>query len=56
MLAAELPLRAALFLDFTEFETPLAPSRVSTADFLNYKDLYKDISEILSRGLGSVDN
>jgi len=50
ILAAELPLRPALFLDFDkEYEqTPIA-MRVSTHQFEQYKDLFKDISEIISR-------
>ena len=50
ILAAELPMRPALFLDFDkEYErTPIA-MRVSTHQFEQYKDLFKDISEIISR-------
>jgi hypothetical protein len=52
ILAAELPLRPALFLDFDiEFKDKPIPMRVSTAEFQTYKDLYKDISEIVSRQL-----
>lgn len=50
ILEAELPLRPALFLDFDhEYGKELIPLRVSTDDFQTYKDLYKDISEVMSR-------
>jgi len=65
VLEAELPLRPVLFFDFDcEFSSMLVPVRVSTHDFETYKDLYKDITEIISRqivliaginNLGSVD-
>ena len=50
VLNAELALRPALFLDFDEEykSAPLA-MRVSTDEFQSYKDLYKDIAELLSR-------
>ena len=52
ILSAELPFRPALFLDIDEkYEKPLVAFRVSTDDFQTYKDLYKDISEVLSRQL-----
>jgi len=52
ILDAELPLRSALFLDFDDdYEAELVPFRISVEDFKKYKDLYKDISEILSREL-----
>ena len=52
ILEAELPLRSALFLDFDEnYEKELVPLRVSIDDSQKYKDLYKDISEIMSREL-----
>ncbi|MBU6418300.1 MAG: hypothetical protein KGQ79_01055 [Proteobacteria bacterium] len=52
MLNAELVMRPALFLDFDEeYATNPIPMRVSTKDFESYKDLYKDISEIISRQL-----
>jgi hypothetical protein len=52
ILAAELPLRPVLFLDFDcDFADMLLPVRVSTHDFETYKDLYKDITEIISRQL-----
>lgn len=50
ILDAEMPLRPALFLDFDdEYKTSPIPMRVSTAEFDAFKDLYKDISEIVSR-------
>jgi hypothetical protein len=50
ILAAEIPLRPALFLDFDdEFKDNPIPMRVSNAVFEAHKDLYKDISEIISR-------
>ena len=52
ILRAELPLRPALFLDFVETAgDELTSLRVSADDFKTYKDLYKDISEIMSRQL-----
>ena len=52
VLAGELAFRPALFLDFdTEYEKELVAFRVSSHDFQNYKELYKDISEIMSRQL-----
>ena len=52
ILAAELPLRPALFLDFDEsYKGELTSFRVSNSDFNEYKDFYKDISEIISRQL-----
>ncbi len=50
ILDAELALRPALFLDFDEEykSAPLA-MRVSTDEFQSYKDLYKDIAELVSR-------
>ena len=50
ILEAELPLRPVLFFDFDcDFSEMLVPVRVSTHDFETYKDLYKDITEIISR-------
>ena len=50
--AAELPLRPALFLDFdADYLKSPVPMRISLAQFETYKDLFKDISEILSRQL-----
>ncbi|WP_275356417.1 hypothetical protein [Methylophilus sp. YYY-1] len=52
LLEAELPMRPALFLDFdANYQKELVAFRVSTDDFQMYKDLYKDISEIMSRQL-----
>ncbi|WP_339864884.1 hypothetical protein [Paremcibacter congregatus] len=52
ILDAEMPLRPVLFLDFDcDFSHMRIPVRVSTADFDSYKDLYKDITEIISRQL-----
>ena len=52
ILAGELAFRPALFLDFDEnYDKELVAFRVSTHDFQMYKDLYKDISEIMSRQL-----
>lgn len=52
MLDAELAIRPALFLDFDSdyAENPI-PMRVSAEEFENFKDLYKDIAEVLSRQL-----
>lgn len=50
ILNAELPLRSVLFFDYDcDFSDMLVPVRVSTHDFETYKDLYKDITEIISR-------
>lgn len=50
ILEAELPLRPVLFFDFDcDLSEMLVPVRVSTDDFETYKDLYKDITEIISR-------
>lgn len=50
ILEAELPLRPVLFFDFDcDLSEMLVPVRVSTHDFETYKDLYKDITEIISR-------
>lgn len=49
---AELPLRPALFLDLIKGnESEIVAGRVSSSDFFSFKDLYKDILEILSRQL-----
>ncbi|QBM16069.1 hypothetical protein MARI_01490 [Marinobacter sp. JH2] len=60
ILSSELAFRPALFLDFDEeYESELVGFRVSVDDFQTYKDLYKDISEILSRQLvlvGGINN
>lgn len=48
----ELMLRPALFLDFDrEYNGNQVPYRVSAHEFVDAKDLYKDISEIISRAL-----
>ncbi|SHA22954.1 hypothetical protein BTHERMOSOX_1289 [Bathymodiolus thermophilus thioautotrophic gill symbiont] len=48
----ELMLRPALFLDFDhEYEGNQVPYRVSAHEFVDAKDLYKDISEIINRAL-----
>lgn len=50
ILKAELPLRPVLFLDFdTEYQDEAIPMRVSADQFDAFKDLYKDIAEIISR-------
>lgn len=50
ILRAELPFRPVLFLDFDyEYHANPIPMRISTDDFENFKDLYKDICEIISR-------
>lgn len=50
ILKAELALRPALFLDFdAEYQDHATPMRVSADQFDSFKDLYKDISEIISR-------
>jgi hypothetical protein len=50
ILGAELVLRPALFLDFDhDYKTAALAMRVSTDDFQAYKDLYKDLAEIISR-------
>jgi hypothetical protein len=52
ILAGELVFRPALFLDFDkDYDKELIAFRISTDDFQKYKDLYKDISEIMSRQL-----
>ncbi|MBN2209266.1 MAG: hypothetical protein JW759_08220 [Candidatus Coatesbacteria bacterium] len=48
----ELMLRPALFLDFDkEYNRNLVAYRVSAHEFLDVKDLYKDIAEIISRAI-----
>ncbi|QFI38794.1 hypothetical protein FR932_13505 [Moritella marina ATCC 15381] len=52
ILELELALRPALFLDYDKEYIggdEKVPYRVSSREFKNYKDLYKDISEIISR-------
>ena len=47
---SEVALRPALFLDFdTAYHDNPVPMRVSHAAFEDFKDLYKDISEIISK-------
>lgn len=49
---AELPLRPALFLDLIKGdESEIVAGRVSSNDFFSFKDLYKDILEIIGRQL-----
>lgn len=49
---AELPLRPTLLLDFINFyDRNKVAARVSNEDFESYKDLYKDIAEVLGRQL-----
>lgn len=50
VLEAELPLRPALFLDFLDDpDKELVALRVSAGDFAKQRDLFKDISETISR-------
>lgn len=49
---AEMPLRGALYLDLIKKnEGTKTAARVSTKDFMSYKDLYKDTVEVLGRQL-----
>jgi hypothetical protein len=49
---AELPLRPALFLDVdSTYGTGKAAMRVSSQDFEEYREVYKDMAEVLSRQL-----
>jgi hypothetical protein len=49
---AEMPLRPALFLDLDpSYVEGQVPMRVSTNDFEEYKEVYKDMAEIYSRQL-----
>ena len=49
---AELPMRPALYLDlFKSYERAKTAARISTKDFQSYKDVYKDIIEVLGRQL-----
>lgn len=55
MLDGELVFRPALFLDIDQnYGNDIVAFRVSSHDFNSFKDLYKDISEILSRQLTLV--
>lgn len=50
--SAELPMRPALYLDLIDsYEKAKTAARISTKDFQSYKDLYKDIAEVLGRQL-----
>lgn len=50
MLAAELVIRPALFLDINdEWAGNPIPMRVSAEKFESFKDLYKDMAEIIGR-------
>jgi hypothetical protein len=51
ILDSEIAFRPALFLDFDTYHNNSVPMRVSHAAFDDFKDLYKDISEIISKGL-----
>lgn len=52
ILDAELALRPVLLLDFDEgYAKKCIPMRISARQFDDFKDLYKDISEVLSRQL-----
>ncbi|ONN26170.1 hypothetical protein B0B35_01215 [Pseudomonas aeruginosa] len=52
ILEAEIALRPALFMDFVDEDPDNRISgRISTKDFNEYKDLYKDITEILGKQL-----
>lgn len=49
---AEMPMRPALYLDLTaRYERAKTAARISTKDFISYKDLYKDMVEVFSRQL-----
>jgi len=53
--AAEMPLRPALFLDLLpDRHGEIAAARISSKDFLSYKDLYKDIVEVFTKQLTLV--
>ncbi|WP_445572077.1 hypothetical protein [Pseudomonas sp. E102] len=55
ILNAEIALRPALFMDFVEEQPDNRISgKISTKDFNEYKDLYKDITEILGKQLSLV--
>jgi len=58
---AELPLRPALFLDVdSTYTAGKTAMRVSSQDFMEYREVYKDMAEVLSRqlvlvaGLGNI--
>lgn len=49
---AELPLRPALFLDVDKtYYSATTAMRVSSQDFVEYREVYKDMAEVLSRQL-----
>ncbi|MGX1743814.1 hypothetical protein ACWIEX_19865 [Bosea sp. NPDC055353] len=49
---AELPLRPALFLDVDKtYASGKTAMRVSSHDFIEYREVYKDMAEVLSRQL-----
>lgn len=49
---AELPLRPALFLDVdSTYAAEKTAMRVSSQDFIEYREVYKDMAEVLSRQL-----
>lgn len=60
ILEQELLFRPALYLDFDEnYNSEITSFRISTNEFSAVKDLYKDISEVISRGLilvGGINN
>jgi hypothetical protein len=52
---AELPLRPALFLDVDpNYASGTMALRVSSQNFEEYKEVYKDLTEVLNRQLGLV--
>jgi hypothetical protein len=55
ILEAEIALRPALFMDFVDENAENRISgKISTKDFNEYKDLYKDITEIIGKQLALV--
>lgn len=51
LIKLELPLRPALYYDYTEEELGDVPARVSTQSFDTCNDTYKDLAEVYSRQL-----
>lgn len=52
MIALDLPFRPALYYDYVDFdETGKIPARISTSDFENCSNFYKDLAEVFSRQL-----
>lgn len=52
MLSFDLPMRPALFYDYTEVDViSKSPARVSTAEFEDCSNFYKDLAEVFSRQL-----